>query len=216
MTRILRKSGASDARPPEAPFSGDVLFTHLGFHLSSSLEKTRRMLSWRTATDAFVWIILLSFLVSGSGAVGARQRVRKLAEQVALHWGDERPGALHVVIVLQPNDCMGMTAILNRFSFLLERVDVPVEGLLLTNRSDRIMADRLIASDVVSFGLQKVDSTDLTVVFRAFGIAATPIVVLVDARGRVRYLGPLEADLAATEAEVSRIRGIVSELRGAQ
>ena len=109
-----------------------------------------------------------------------------------------------------------MAAILNRFSSLLERVDVPVTGLLLTNRNDRVLADDLIATEVVSFGLRKVEPADLTVAFRAFGITATPIVMLIDAYGRVRYFGPLEADPAAADAEVSRIRGIVSGLRGAQ
>ena len=181
-----------------------------------SLKRMLRMRSWKTAANALLWILLLAFLAGGSAFIGARQRVQVLEERVALYWGDERLRELHAVFVLQPQDCVGMTAILNRISSQLELLNVPAKGVLLTNRNDNILADSLIASDVVSFDLQKVEHTDLAVAFRTFGIAVTPIVLLVDARGRVRYLGPLEADLAATEAEVSRIRGIVSGLRGAQ
>lgn len=149
-------------------------------------------------------IVLFSAILGGTAIIGARKQVGRL-EQLSSHWmGVGNPSA---AIILQPEDCAGMTEILNRLSFRLERIGVPVQGLLAVSRNSGA------ADGVVSFPLSRVRAVDLAVAMRALGITATPVVVLADGLGRVRYLAPLTPDSVAVEAEASRIVSVVRELR---
>ena len=179
----------------------------------SSLKGMLRAPRWKTVADVFLWVVLLSFLAGGSAVIGARMRAQALQERTVRHWASREGEDLAAVIVMQPRDCAAMALTLDRVSSLLAMSDVPVRGLLSTSRSDDALADRLIAGDAVSFDLRKARSADLSLSFRAFGIDTTPIVVLTDTSGRVRYLAPLDSDQGAIDTEAGRILEIVSELR---
>ena len=163
--------------------------------------------------DAIPLAVLLA--VTAVAVVGARQRAQ-MWEILPSHWrGGEHSAAAaepHVVIILQPKDCVGMTADLERFSLLLGRFGVKVHGVLAVNRTDSDLANSVLADGMVSFRLEKAPAADLTVVLRALGITATPVVVLADGLGRVRYLAPLDTDPAVVHEEASRIVRIVREM----
>lgn len=154
--------------------------------------------------NAILSVVLFSAVIGGAAVIGARKQVERLEQLPSFWMGGGEPSA---AIILQPEDCAGMTEILNRLSFGLERIGVPVQGLLAVNRNSGE------ADGVVSFPLSRARAADLAAVMRALGITTTPVVVLADGLGRVRYLAPLAPDLAAVEAEASRIISVVQELR---
>ena len=113
--------------------------------------------------NAILSAVLSFALVGGAAVVGARRQVERL-EQLPSYWmGGGEPRA---AIILQPDDCVGMTEMLNRLSFSLERIGVPVRGLLAVNRNSGE------ADGVVAFPLSRVRATDLAAVMRALGITA--------------------------------------------
>lgn len=115
-----------------------------------------------------------------------------------------------MVVVVQPNDCSGMAPVLEQLSSVLERAGMEVHGLLAVSRSDTDLADSVLASGLVPFRLERVKATDLATALRPLGFTATPVVVLADGQGRVRYLAPLDPSVIGEEA--SRIIALSQEL----
>ena len=179
-------------------------------------KRTLPFPSRKTVAEVVVSALLILFIAGGSAVVGAREAVRTVQERSAFLWAAGEGQELAAVVVMQPQDCASMAPILDRLSSLLAMSEVSVRGLLATNRTDDALADSLIAEKAVSFGLGKAPFADLAVPLRAVGIDATPVVVLVDDQGRVRYIAPLAPYQSAVDAETRRILAVVSEMRDVQ
>ena len=158
---------------------------------------------------------LLGVLTVIVGGLAYRYHERdRLLENMPVHWAGGVVAPVnepHVVIVLQPRDCSEMVTTLERFAQRLRATGISVHGLLSVNPNDSALADSLISGRVVSFRLERTHAADLAVVLRTLGITATPVVVLADGHGRVRYLAPFDSSLIGGEAD--RIIAIMRRLR---
>lgn len=152
--------------------------------------------------------------VSGALVVAARSQARML-EELPFHWGGSVVPPLsdpHVVVIVQPTDCVGNTAVLERMSTLLSRGGLSVHGVLSVSRDERALARSLIDGGTLPFSLVEASAVHLAVGLQAIGIRSTPVVVLVDGEGRVRYLAPL--DDATLHEDVELLVDLSRQLQG--
>jgi hypothetical protein len=153
--------------------------------------------------DKFLLFILLC-TVSGVLILVAREQARML-DELAFHWGG---GVLparsepHVVFILQPADCVQNTTALKEAANLLSRGGLPVSGLLSVDRRQVSLTRAVTADPSLPFDLTPVKAGHIAVGLKTVGIRSTPVVVLVDAEGRVRYLSPFEEGNAAASAKL--------------
>ncbi len=154
--------------------------------------------------DAFLLFILLC-TVSTVLILVAQEQPRML-DELAFHWGG---GVLparsepHVVLILQPADCVQNTTALQEMANLLLRGGLPVSGLLSVDRREgSLMRAAVTADPPLPFDLTPVKAARIAVGLRTIGIRSTPVAVLVDGDGRVRYLAPFEEGNVVASVEL--------------
>ena len=195
-------AGAEGGRQHNYPFNVPGFETR--FHqLLMGMTREMKILRRHGRADTVLLFILLC-TVSIALVLVARERVRML-DELAFHWGG---GVLparsepHVVVILQPADCIQNTTPLQEMANLLLRGGLPVSGLLSVDRRQGSLTRAMIADSPLPFDLTPVTAEYIAVGLQAIGIRSTPVVVLVDGDGRVRYLAPFEEGNMAARVEL--------------
>ena len=175
--------------------------------VSRMTRRARRLLaagkSWSVGADTILMFVLLC-TVSGAFVFIARGQAR-MVEELSFHWGGSVAAPLsepHVVVIMQPTDCVENRALLERMSVVLSRGGLPVHGLLSVSRGERTVVRSLIEGSTLPFPLVEATAGHVAVGLQAIGIRSTPVVVLVDGEGRVRYLTPLAAATLREDVEL--------------
>jgi hypothetical protein len=149
-----------------------------------------------------IWVAggLLCLLLAATLAF--RAQGRHPADPPAPPWGHVAAGGgerAFVAVVFRLADCGGSIERLTAWNAVAREGSIPVLGLVLDGPRDSVELRKALDGSGIEFPLRRVEPRYFVHLLRTMGVAATPAALVVDGRGRVRLVVPLETGLRPDE-----------------